>query len=228
MSELALIVPVLNQFELFTNMVSTINYPVHPYVIRNWDDNIGVAAGWNKGIRQAIKDGRRYALIANDDILLETKAVSKCYDFLRDSDATIVSPNFCVPDRDGNSMYFDRQLGIIESIHWSCVFVDMYKLVENCGWFDENFYPAYFEDNDMFYRMHLTDQKHYLLTDVGFYHKQSATCVTVVTKDHWDYCQGYYNYKWGGLPGEEKYDNPFNNKDNGVDFWNKPARERRG
>ena len=71
MKKLAMIVPVLNQFELFTNMMSTVDYPIHPYVIRNWDNNIGVAAGWNQGIRRAMKDGYRYAIVVNDDILLE-------------------------------------------------------------------------------------------------------------------------------------------------------------
>jgi GT2 family glycosyltransferase len=99
------------------------------------------------------------------------------------------------------------------------VLVDIYALVENCGWFDENFYPAYFEDNDMFYRMALAGQKSYLTTEYGFYHKQSATCETVVTKDMWNYCEGYYRSKWGGYPGEEIYTHPFNNKNNKIDHW---------
>lgn len=221
MSDLALIVPVYNQFELFTNMMSTVNYPVHPYIIRNWDNNIGVAAAWNKGLKQAVRDGRRYALIANDDILLETQTVRNCYEYIRDADVTVVSPNFCVPDRDGSQMYFDRSLGVIESIHWSCVFIDIYKLVESCGWFDENFFPAYFEDNDMFYRMHLAGQKHHLLTEFGFYHKQSATCATVITQDDWNRCESYYQYKWGGRPGEEVFDHPYNDQTKGVDYWRK-------
>lgn len=221
MNEIALIVPVLNQFELFTNMISTINYPVHPYIIKNWENNLGVAPSWNAGIKNAIKDGHRYAMIVNDDILLEKNTTRVCVDFIKNSDATIVSPNFSIPSRDRGEMYFDRNLGVIESIHWSCIFVDMYKLIENCGWFDENFFPAYFEDNDMFYRMHLAGLKHYLITDVGFYHKESATGQTVVTPDHWNLCENYYKFKWGGIPGEEKYDHPFNDKNNNIDYWRK-------
>ena len=220
--DLALIVPVLNQFELFTNMISTVDYPVKPYVIRNWEKNVGVAAGWNQGIRRAMKDGHRYAMICNDDVLFEPGAIELSFNHLLNSDATIVSPNFCVPSRDGMNMYFSRELGIIESIHWSCVIVDMYKLIQTCGWFDENFFPAYFEDNDMFYRMHLAGLKHYLVTEKGFYHKQSATCETFITKEHWNYCESYYRYKWGGLPGEERYERPFNNIENEIDFWKRP------
>ena len=97
----------------------------------------------------------------------------------------------------------------------------MYQLIENCGWFDENFYPAYFEDNDMFYRMHMAGLRHLLDTKHGFYHKQSATCIDVVTKDDWDRCQQYYISKWGGPPGEETYIRPFNDINNGLDFWKK-------
>jgi len=200
-------------------MISTIDYPVTPYIVKNWENNIGVAAGWNAGMRRAIKDGHRYALISNDDVVFESGTVRRCIEHLSENDVTIVSPNFCVPERDGSNMYFDRNLGVIESIHWSCVFVDMYKLIENCGWFDENFYPAYFEDNDMFYRMHLTGQRHHLITDVGFYHKQSATCVTIITQDNWDHCKSYYEYKWGGPPGEEVFDHPYNDHTKQPDYW---------
>lgn len=220
-NKLALIVPVLNQFELFTNMISTVDYPVKPYIIRNWENNIGVAAAWNQGIRRATKDGYRYAMICNDDVLFEPEAIKKAFDCLQNTDATIVSPNFCVPSRDGMEMYFKRDEGVIESIHWSCIIVDMYQLVESCGWFDENFFPAYFEDNDMYYRMHLAGLKHYLTTEKGFYHKQSATSGAVVTQDLWNFCEGYYKYKWGGPPGEELYEHPFNNKENAIDYWTK-------
>jgi hypothetical protein len=67
--------------------------------------------------------------------------------------------------------------------------------------------------------MNLTGQKSYLITDYGFYHKQSATCETIITKDNWNYCEGYYKSKWGGLPGEELYTHPFNNKNNKIDHW---------
>lgn len=221
MKKLALIVPVFNQFELFTGFVSTINYPVHPYIIPNWKNNIGVAAAWNSGMRNAIKDGYRYALISNDDVLLEKKSVESCLNIINDTGVAIVSPNFCVPSRDGQDMYFERDLGLIESIHWSCFIVDMYQLIENCGWFDENFYPAYFEDNDMFYRMHLSGLRHLLDTENGFYHKQSATCIDVVTQGDWEKCQQYYIEKWGGPPGEETFIRPFNDTENGIDFWKK-------
>lgn len=222
MKKLAMIVPVLNQFELFTNMMSTVDYPIHPYVITNWDNNLGVAAGWNQGIKRAMKDGYRYAIIVNDDILLEKNAIKDAFEYLLNSDAIIVSPNFCVPERDGLRMYFDRNIGVNESIHWSCYVVDMYKLIEICGWFDENFFPAYFEDNDMYYRIHLAGQKHYLVTRNGFYHKQSATTGVLITKDHWNYCENYYRAKWGGIPGEERFTKPFNDDNNAIDYWSKP------
>jgi hypothetical protein len=69
--------------------------------------------------------------------------------------------------------------------------------------------------------MHLAGLKHYLITDVGFYHKESATGQTVVTPDHWNLCENYYKFKWGGIPGEEKYDHPFNDKNNNIDYWRK-------
>jgi GT2 family glycosyltransferase len=221
--KIALIVPVLNQFELFANMISSVDYPVHPYVIRNWDKNIGVSAAWNQGMRRAIKDGHRYALIVNDDILFTPHTIETLYDNAVDTGGVIISPNFCIP-RKHDAFFFEKK-GMIESIHWSCIMVDMYQLIENCGWFDENFFPAYFEDNDMFYRIHRAGLKHYLNTDVGFFHRESATGESIITQDNWNLCESYYKYKWGGVPGEERYSFPYNDPSKPLSYWKKSVNE---
>lgn len=218
--DLALIIPVLSQFELFASAIASIDYPVQPYIIKNWNNNIGVAAGWNEGMRRSMKDGYRYALIINDDVMFAPGAIKTIYNDLINLDAVMVSPNFIIP-KNSSDPHFPRR-GIIESVHWSCFVVDMYKLVQNCGWFDENFYPAYFEDNDMFYRINLAGGlRHYLNTDVVFFHKESATTRTIVTQHDWDYCINYYKNKWGGEPGSERFSTPFDNPNNAIDYWGK-------
>ena len=90
------------------------------------------------------------------------------------------------------------------------------EVVEKVGYFDESFYPAYFEDNDYAYRMSLAG----LLTKVrqvktGMKHIGSAT-ITAFTpeqlaKHHRNFNKNseYYTQKWGGQPHHEHYKTPF-------------------
>jgi len=222
-NDLALIVPVLSEFELFAEAVASIDYPVHPYIIRNWDNNIGCSAGWNKGIKKAMSDGYRYALIINDDVIMTKGTIKKIYDVLLESNALIASPNVIIPKLKAEPWHTKQ--GLIEGIHWSCFIVDMYKLIETCGWFDENFYPAYFEDSDMNYRISFNkDLRCYIDTDVIFFHKENATSEKYNTPENYQRCEEYFISKWGGVPGEEKFDNPFNNEKYAIDFWEKGKR----
>ena len=182
--------------------------------------NIGVSAGWNQGIRRAMKDGYRYALIINDDVIMNKGTIEKLYKDILTTEAVIISPNVIIPKY--KSEPWHREQGLINAIHWSCFILDMYKLVESCGWFDENFFPAYFEDNDMHYRINLVnDLTYYIDTDVIFYHKENGTTAIHNTAEQFDFCEKYYITKWGGPPGEESFDLPFNNQNYKIDFWQK-------
>jgi GT2 family glycosyltransferase len=85
--------------------------------------------------------------------------------------------------------------------------------VERVGLFDENFVPAYFEDNDYHYRCHLlgvpTEQVPNGMTHVrsavlkGSQHYQDENRRTFPSN------ADYYLRKWGGLPGRETFTTPF-------------------
>ncbi|MCJ2562840.1 MAG: hypothetical protein LN417_01950, partial [Candidatus Thermoplasmatota archaeon] len=81
--------------------------------------------------------------------------------------------------------------------------------------FDENFVPAYHEDNDYHRRMILRgDGQQIFSVDVPFLHHGSVTINrTKKTAEEWgpkfEKCRAYYVKKWGGLSGEETFDKPF-------------------
>jgi GT2 family glycosyltransferase len=97
------------------------------------------------------------------------------------------------------------------------------EFIQKFGLFDEGFSPAYFEDNDMHYRIKISGGSAYARTDAGFYHHGSVTQnwggQRVVSHEMFRSNQAYYEFKWGGRPGQEVYDRPWNNEKLKVSDW---------
>lgn len=94
------------------------------------------------------------------------------------------------------------------------------------GLFDENFYPAYYEDNDMIYRIKSLGYYEKKLTGLSIKHEGSATLKEQrrlgINKDHdinFQKNAEYYVMKWGGRPLGEKYTTPYNNPDLTLKDW---------
>lgn len=96
------------------------------------------------------------------------------------------------------------------------------ELLYEVGYLDENFFPAYYEDNDHRYRMKLAGMEWEYLP-LEYQHAVSST----IKRDPEIYARNqmtfkengrYYVEKWGGLPGQEKYTTPFD-MDLPLDYW---------
>jgi hypothetical protein len=85
--------------------------------------------------------------------------------------------------------------------------------LERVGYFDENFHPAYFEDNDHAYRCyHEAVEAVHLINSSK--HEGSATIFgdqSYRDQNHktFEKNRAYYVAKWGGPPGDERWSTPF-------------------
>jgi GT2 family glycosyltransferase len=97
-----------------------------------------------------------------------------------------------------------------------------HKLIGKVGYLDENFYPAYYDDNDYRYRCKLAGVKmanfptkyvhetsHTINNNAHYKRRNSTTFQSLAN---------YYFAKWGGMPGREEYKTPFN-KHLPIDYW---------
>ena len=215
--DIALIVPVLYRFDLFAGLIRSIDVPVRPIIIDNWNENRGVAAAWNIGIREAWNDGYRYAIVANDDSYFEPGTISKIFNTMKINGACLVSPN--------PNGAIEPQ-GVIEDSDFFNFMIDIPQLVDNCGYFDENFYPAYFEDNDMRRRIILSGTKALIDTDAIARHHGSATQYfdrnnPVCPPHMFENNRRYYIEKWGGQPGQEVCTTPYGSPNHTIRDWDK-------
>lgn len=217
MHKIAFIMPVYKRFDLAIQTVASVDSPIVPYIIPNYIFNRGVAGSWNYGMKTAMADGLRYGIITNDDVVFNTPgAINILIDNLLDGEAVLASPN------QRNQL---PPQGVQPGADFFCFAVDMVQLVDRVGWFDENFYPAYFEDNDMHWRIKLAEADCYINTEVIVDHIGSATqsadpANPVVTSKRFEEHREYYKRKWGGGPAEEVFSRPFNMHELSHKDWN--------
>jgi len=159
-----------------------------------------VSAAWNHALRQ-IHDGIETLIIANDDIIPQTDSVKEIVAIAKQ--ATALDKQFWYAGEGANAWSF---------------FVQTRTLFDTIGPYDENFKPAYFEDNDYHYRMklHGFDITHVPECKVTHYQGGSQTLQLLDeesrAKAHRTFhaCKNYYMMKWGGIPGNEIYTSAFN------------------
>ena len=212
---LALVVPVLNRFDLFTRLMHSVDEQVRPFVIDSYNANHGVSWAWNEGIRRAKAAGYQYAIISNDDIEFHPGTIGKLYNDIVREQACAISPN-------PNSQFAPQ--GLVPGTDFCCYMIDIPQLLEKCGTFDENFYPAYFEDNDMRRRMILAGVGEFIDTEAPVIHHGSQTQYfdrnNPVTPPHmFEENRRYFIEKWGGQPGSEIHSTPFGDPNFTIKDW---------
>lgn len=215
MVRIGLIVPVYKNFQGFARLMQHVDVPVFPAVIPNWENNIGVAPAWNKGLQMCIDNSVDVAVIANDDAYPLPMTMTKLFNSLwHDGYDAVSSWQNGTP---GLAPEMDHA-----NLDFSFLAVKPVDFVHKFGWFDENFKPAYFEDNDMHRRLKLQGAKTAVRRDCVHMHDGSVTQFwdgsRVVSHEQFRQNELYYAKKWGGRPGSERYVRPFN-RDVEVSNW---------
>jgi len=188
-------------------------------IIFNFKENIGVSGAWNFGIYHAIhKLDCSYFLVVNNDIIIHPEAVKIMMQTLKPPEvvmatATNVSGKIPIAE-DILKIPLPEKEELTECPDFSCFMVKK-ETIDKVGWFDEKFYPAYFEDNDYHYRIKLAGLLAYKNSRALYYHFGSRTIKEseeVKTKCNIGYSvnREYYKEKWGGEPGKETFRTPFN------------------
>lgn len=176
--------------------------------------NGGVAASWNTGLRKAFAGGAYSATLCSASMRFGPRPTGREGDVLLDGgEALIDIADFC----EANTQWpwgFESRNG------WHLITIGR-RLFDEVGEFDENFWPAYYEDNDYIWRARCAG----ILEPVGAPRHDRKTpwvptlrypCVgdglalkSGVEVDLEQLAE-YYASKWGGRPGDEQWTHPFN------------------
>jgi hypothetical protein len=203
-------------------IMASINSRYFPYGV-----NRGVSRSWNEGLRASFDDGNAATILINDDLFFYGGGFDEFSDF-------VLSEGRRVREF-GTISAFGLDTGTAGPVgagkfyqrpHWqgaACMAVGRNAL-ETVGYFDQNFWPAYFEDADYFRRLELSGIPTLWDERILLEHNRSQTVRAdfLLKRLHDERTrrnQQYYIRKWGGLrgwggpdapPGQEIFMHPFN------------------
>jgi GT2 family glycosyltransferase len=218
--KVGIVIPVLNQFKMAVDLIYSAksNYhDVETFVIPNYRLNWTLSHAWNFGAASAFYKGCDYVLICNDDILLGRDCIDLLVDFMEDHPECVVGTAHNMRDRiqpdEILTATFDHDPNFFEGPDFACFMINR-TTFDEVGEFDSVFTPAYFEDNDYHHRILKSGNIAYNVLAAKFYHYGSQTQNSrpngIVTSPMFVANRQRYVDKWGGLPGEEKFDTPYN------------------
>lgn len=152
--------------------------------------NLGVAASWNS-ILKAFPDD--LVILSGDDIVVELDTIEK---MVR---AAELSKSLFIIAKGASSWAF---------------FLQKPELARKIGYYDEKFWPAYYEDNDYHRRMLLAGEDYEMAEGAVVSHDISSTLNSLPPEEkkkfeaEIDKNSRYYGIKWGGPPGHERLTEP--------------------
>ena len=185
------------------------------YYQRN-EFNWGVQKSWNYGINFGLKKGYKYIFVINNDTLFKKDTISLLEARMDKGDVIMVTAHNVraevTPDKLNEVQKPESES---EGADFAAFMVDK-RLFEKVGEFDEGFYPAYFEDNSMHYKIKLINEKAINYQPAVYYHFGSRTQNQkpngLVNGQMFITNRNYYIKMWGGEPGKERFKHPFNDK----------------
>lgn len=210
-------------------------------VVDNTVNNLGIAGGWNVGVREMYDRGADWTIIISAAVRFGDPGGLDLVEALEQNpDALAVEAG----DYNRSSTVYsapptrwDAAGNPVEGFGWHLLAIHR-RTFDAVGLFDENFWPGYMEDTDFncrlrnFYgdRINWSNPPYWLKTPVDgtvAYIGHGSDLANVNVNGQMD----YYLRKWGGPPLSEKWQQPFN--DSPVCFWPQPAprdltRYRRG
>jgi GT2 family glycosyltransferase len=221
-------IPVLNRLDLLRKCIAAIDYPAEVLVVSNnavdqgfiqevdhmatelgfavlhQRRNLGVAASWNLILRTAFNQGYDWAFIGSNDTIVHPGSLKAAVDFQKDK----------------NSRVWHLSA-------WNLFLVNR-RAIDDIGWFDENFYPAYKEDQDYSYRCRLAGRDRVNVPCVSADHIGSATIrsdARYARRNRRTHALNLSHYvtKWGGDATKERFTRPYDRPDRDHRWWPDPG-----
>jgi len=219
MIKVGLVIPILNNFDQAIDLIysaKTKDNELKVYIQPQYRYQLPLSQAWNNGMKQAITDGCDYIIIANDDTLFAPWSIDAWVDAMsQETDKIVLTAPLHV------AQTFDDPFEIVfsdEDTDYKFEEKELFSMImvradfwQKCGWFDENFDPCWWEDNDMHYRIKLLgyDIAKY---KIPYIHLGNQTTKKMKLPINSLKSQEYYKKKWGSNNRNliEAFKNPYN------------------
>jgi GT2 family glycosyltransferase len=154
-----------------------------------------VAGAWNKGCQLALRAGADYIAIIANDTRLQQDCLDNLVEYGQGCEADLWS-GISLNDRGDLNPH-----QVTDGADFTCFMVRPETLAKH-GWFDPNYRPAYFEDNDYYGRVVLGGGKCRVVHRARFFHHGSMTVRQDPEMAHhvqywFEKNRDYFSKKWG-------------------------------
>lgn len=179
------------------SLYDTYPHPKEFFIVPNVDFGMSLSAAINRGFKRAINDGCDFIVYCADDVMAGHNSVQTLVEAMATNDVWMVN------GQGANSSGWD-------------FFGMNIEIFRRVGFWDESFYPAYFEDNSFARRLSMTDDTKYLYTPIQFEHIGSQTVKRMTEgqrqqhNNNFNRCAMLFETMWGGPVGKEVYTQAFN------------------
>ena len=230
-TNVAICFAVLNNFKGLAEAIHSIKTQ-HDYTVivqDQWRDNRPLSKAWNDLPMQAFDRGYEYVLMCNDDIMFAPQTIDEMIQAHRhwnDKGVVMVTPNNILGELGGNPEAIlnyqldpDTEESIADHPNFSCFLIKK-DYFEKVGFFDENFVPAWFEDNDSHRRAKLLGYREIVTNLAPMVHIGGVATSKMDNPDS-SVSRQYYIRKWGGIPHPESevFSHPYNDQSLNPTQW---------
>ena len=231
-TKIGVVMPCLSEFQLAVDALASVQtkHDWTPYIIPNFRLRWILSRSWNYGVQSAIDDGCTHICVINDDVLFSPFTIDALVNTM-EADPKIALASAMTLRGQVQDPYdvvglkeWNHPESLSEHPDFSC-FMLTPESFQHIGLFDENFRPAYFEDNDYHYRIKLAGRKAVSTNQAPYFHYGSRTqnsnpAQPVVPGPQFEANRAYFAEKWGGVPGQEKYVTPYGDPQLTHKDWN--------
>ncbi|MDO9087400.1 MAG: glycosyltransferase family 2 protein [Anaerolineaceae bacterium] len=176
------------------NSVETILKIFSDIIIIQNNENLGYAGGMNKGIKYAISKNSKYVLILNNDIIADENLIWHLLSNTKNN-VYVTSPVIYYSNKPheiwsvggrinplllemtkphGDVVRLPNEPVFKEFLSGCALFIDCF-VFEKIGYFDERFFPGYYEDLDFCLRAKKNNLKMQVIPEARIWHKVSQS-----------------------------------------------------
>lgn len=175
----------------------------HPNIeVSYHPENLGVPASWNMGLDR----GAKWTLIISASVRFGGRFAEFIEGCSKRASAYGLNPRM--------------------AMH---LYVIGRETVNTVGKFDPVFFPSYFDDNCMWYRMIISEITGCGVSELPYYHPDYVTCIgdavalkTGAFSVNFELNKQKYIAKFGGEPGHETFTHPYNREDLPLSYIGDP------
>lgn len=196
---------------------------------------VSLSKSWNYIIKEALKTDCKYIFIPNNDVIFHKTTIDNLVKAMEETDFAMVTgsneaPNYSLEDfynieKPFNISEYNKEIKNWreEGPDFSCYMIRR-DLVEKVGWFDENFFPAYYEDNCYHYRIMLAGLHAKRIFSAPYYHFGSRTsAINTHLGLNSEAGKQEFLKKWGAMPSDcmdgNGYKYPYNDETKTFRYW---------